>query len=200
MQRVNHSRLSGSLSLAALLVGGVTTNCDVCPAPDFSGLPQIFDVPQPARDMAVDFCMDEQRYRAPSNLAYPEECDATQSQFEPGAEVELRPPVVRRCPDDGQPFRVTDEFIVFWTECNISDRVSDSQVPYQLEISAVQDGVEDPFPLISIPLHAFELERCQCGTQGVPFSGDDFLLPGQYRFRLSSPFSHVGFADVVIFP
>src|SRR5688500_8075069 len=208
MQTITTSRVTGSVCLAIIIFGGMV-QCDACPDPQPNAAPEPDD-PGPGTTAPTAICGDEIRFRAPVSLHAPEECDGTDTagnpvMFPPGGELAARPPTLRRCPY-GRAFAANEQFHIYWTICNTSDRRPATRLPYELTV---------PAPGSTTPLRALnftqpDLERCQCHTEIAIFNSPDpdpnrQLAPGSYVLRLTGnyapgAFSPVNFEQIVINP
>ena len=208
MQSATKSRATGSLSLAAILIGGLFTNCEFCPDPEPTGAPMP-DTPAAGTSHPVPGCADDARFRSFDTLNMPEECDGTDSEgnpvtFGPGEEIEARLPILRKCPDENRAFAANELFQVYWTLCNVSDNLPATLLDYQLSITTIQGGAETPFRTLGFTQP--NLARCDCTDQIVAFNSTTDpdplkqLPPGTYRFRLTGIYEGVVFEQAVVNP
>lgn len=178
MENLAISRVSGALSLLVVLFGGVAINCDICPDPHPTDAPHP-DTPAPGTSHPVTGCSDADRYRSFTSLHMPDECDGTDSAgnpvtFGPGEELEIKPKILRKCPDENRSFAANEPFQVYWTICNVSDNVPNpaSLQSYQLEIRRSQGGTETLDHAINLTQPA-NLDACGCVDQIVTFNSSD---------------------------
>src|SRR5688500_18375215 len=167
------------------------------------------DVPDPTvptpSTTPVPGCPDPLHSRTADSLMR-QECDGTDSAGNPtmfpvGAELTVRNNLLRKCPDDGQPFATNAPFQLFWTICNISDNNPALLLPYQLDIFTVSGMTETL--LRSLDLEQPNIDACDCVNEIVVFNSqfdpdpEKKLNPGTFRFRLSgSTYATVSPQDV----
>lgn len=201
MQTVIQSRISGIACLAAIIGGGLATNCDACPDPKPNAPPEIKN-PAPGVSDPVAGCEDVLRFRAYSGLRE-SQCDGSDTNanpaLPPGGELEATPGILRKCPDPG-PFSVVTPFQVYWTICNHADRTPATLVDYELRVFTRSGGTETQSQVI--PFTQPSLAPCDCVDVAVTFNKDDEepkLSPGSYVFRLSGIYTSVTYdqADVI---
>lgn len=177
-----------------MLLAGATTNCgDV----ETTGPPRP-RTPAPGASEAVAGCGDASRFRAFATLRQPEQCDGTSAG---GLELKLYPTILGQCPD-AQTQAAAEPFQIYWTICNSADRVPPTTLNYQLAISTVQAGAESPLRTLAFTQPS--LVACECKTEVVIFNSstdpnpNQRLGPGTYLFRLTAPYEHATFEQVVV--
>lgn len=203
MQSVTESRIKGLLSLGAILLGGVTTNCEFCPDPDPTAAPRP-KVPAIGDTDPVAGCPDPNRFRAYAALR-PEQCDGTDATGNPemfpvGGELEIVPKIMRKCPDPG-PFPVSQSFQVYWTICNVSDNRPQTLLNYELRAFTRSNGVETQ--VRNFPFSQPVLEPCQCVDVAIAFNtgvAERHLDPADYVFRLTEIYSGTAFEQATVTP
>jgi hypothetical protein len=185
MRVKNWSRAKGATCLFTLLIGGLFTNCSVCPEHSSTAVtvnPSVGDT------TPVAACADIVNFT--HYTGDPAMCDGSASAL-PGAPTGWQFPVtenmMRLCPDDGSgKIPANTPFNIYWTITSASDSVAESKdlVDYHLIVKRLDGTGGDKDFALKQPA----LTSCEWQDVGYAFNNGDparALPPGTYSFHLT---------------
>jgi hypothetical protein len=195
MRQAPVSRITGTLSIAAILLGGTMTNCGSCGDVHPTGGAQS-DQGAPGPQHQVTGCPTGTKSAASLRA-----CSAAPTG---PSDLKLYPVTLFSCPDSKTGFSATEPFSIYWTICNTANAAPASTQPYQLVVTS-QDSPPHPVPT---PFDFVQpaLDACGCTDVVVTFDtpGESdpkkVLTPGSYRFALTGVYATAASKQALVNP